>query len=643
MADAARRVSVRLSVDGAQQAKQELREVGESGQRSLERIKDGTDRASRALDLLDGAVRGVQIAGLSAGVAALAQAGDQLTQSLARLQNAVGSVERASEVYERLYRASLDTGIAVAESVGAFQRFSVAAREIGATSDEVARLVIGLQRAGIVAGASAEETASATVQLAQALASGVLQGDELKSVLENMPILAEALARELGVSIGQMRKLGSDGQLTAERVFPALLRATERVGAELDKAPLSLSRAFGQLQVATDGFLGQLDRAIGLSNTLARALSGAARALDGVRRGAGLLTDGEALADKRRQAAEIAQQIATLDAGIDTTRNNGTLRPRLTDEDRQRRLAELREQYREIQEEISKQERAGAERQRQEAEVAGQRASDARRQRAVTDVEDLRKALDGRHKINLEYQDRLKRIRDAETAGAITAADSTRLQTLALKDRDDALKRLEPRIESNRNAAIEAARAIREAEKAVNDIVRERERLIEQNETAYEKYQRRIERLSSLVQRSENIGNPVPDATIQREAERAMEDLEKAEKRVQDGAARTSDTVRELGFTFRPAEHGSHRRGGRYHPRPAHRRHRLVRQSGALPGLVHHRELRLACALVRYRHPLPDRRGQRLRRDHGHRRRHRRAPLHLQRHPLAGRGQDRHH
>src|SRR4051794_7665714 len=180
MADASRRVSVRISVDGAQQAKQDLREVGESGQRSLERIKDGTDRASRALDLLDDAVRGVQIAGLSAGVAALARAGDQLTQSLSRLQNAVGSVGRASEVYERLYRDALLTGVAVSESVDAFQRFSVAAREIGATADEVARLVGGLQRVGIVSGASTQEISATTLQLAQALASGVLQGDELR-------------------------------------------------------------------------------------------------------------------------------------------------------------------------------------------------------------------------------------------------------------------------------------------------------------------------------------------------------------------------------------------------------------------------------------------------------------------------------
>ena len=215
--------------------------------------------------------------------------------------------------------------------------------------------------------------------------------------------------------------------------------------------------------------------------------------------------------------------------------------------------AELREQLREIQDEIAKAEREGAERQRQEQESAAARAAEAARQRAAADVETLRKSIDDRYKINQEYEDRLKRLREAAAAGAITAADRTRLETLALKDRDEALRRLEPRLETNRAAALEAARAIREAERAVNGILQERERLIEQNETAYEKYQRRIERLSSLVVRAENVGSPVPDATIQREAERAMEDLEKAEERVQRGAARTSEAVRDLGLTFSSA------------------------------------------------------------------------------------------
>ena len=107
MADSTRRVSVRLSLDDAARVKQELREVGETGQRSLERIQGGADRASRALDLLDVAVRGVQIAGLAAGLRAVVVAGDALTQSMGRLNTALGSVERAGEIYDRLYRDSL--------------------------------------------------------------------------------------------------------------------------------------------------------------------------------------------------------------------------------------------------------------------------------------------------------------------------------------------------------------------------------------------------------------------------------------------------------------------------------------------------------------------------------------------------------
>jgi tape measure domain-containing protein len=179
---------------------------------------------------------------------------------MGRLNTALGSVERAGEIYDRLYQDSLQTGVAVRESVDAFARFSIAAREIGATSDQVATLVGGLQRIAIASGASQQEISSATQQLAQALASGTLQGDELRSILENLPTLAQALARELGVSIGELRKLGSEGKLTADTVFPALLGAVEKLNGEFERAPLSVGRAFGQLTVATDQFLARLDR-----------------------------------------------------------------------------------------------------------------------------------------------------------------------------------------------------------------------------------------------------------------------------------------------------------------------------------------------------------------------------------------------
>jgi tape measure domain-containing protein len=562
MADATRRVSVRLSLDDAARVKAGLREVGETGQRSLEQIKGGAERASRSLDLLDVAVRGLQIAGLAAAARAFVQAGDSLTQGLSRLQNATGSIERASEVYEALYRNALSTGVAVGESVSAFQRFSIAAREIGATSDQVVRLVGGLQRVAIVSGASTQEISSATLQLAQALASGVLQGDELRAILEAMPLLAEGLSRELGVSIGELRKLGSEGQLTAERVFPALLRATERLGAEFERAPLSLSRAFGQLTAATDTFLGQLDQAIGLSNGLARALAGAARVLDGIRRGAGLGLPGEVDADRRRQAEELRAAIARMEAeddGRDSLRSQprrGSIRGGLVGTaqqqagvDRAARLEELRRQYQELTEEITRGEQAAGERQRAEQEGAAAQAADSRRRRAAAEAEELRKQLDDRFRINSAYEERVRRLREAEAAGGLTAADRTRLETLALRERDQALQRVEGT--TRRVASI--PRPDREAEREINDLIRERERLIQNNETAYEKYQRRLETLGRLVERAERAGRPVPDETISREANAALEELERSQQRVQQATERTSNTARELGLTFSSA------------------------------------------------------------------------------------------
>jgi tape measure domain-containing protein len=560
MADATRRVSIRLSLDDGARVKQEFREVGAAGDRELGRVKDGADRASRALDMLDAAVRVISFVGIAAGIRAVVVAGDQLTQSMGRLNMALGNVERGSEVYEALYRNALQTGVAVRESVDAFQRFSIAAGEIGATSAQVLQLVTGLQRIAIASGASSQEVSSASLQLAQGLASGVLQGDELRSILEGLPTLAQALARELGVSIGGLRKLGSEGKLTADTVFPALLRAIQRIVGELDKTPTSLSVAFGQLTAAADQFLARLDRAIDLSNTLARTLSAASRVLDGIRRGAGLTTEQEDIADRRRQRDALEAQIRRLEeeaAGAPATpprrgsiqRGAAATAQQQAGVDRAARLEELRQQYRELQEEITRGEQAAAERERTEQEAAAQRGAEARSQRARQDADALRRQLDDRFRIAEEYEDRVRRLREAEAAGGISADDRTRLEALALRDRDEALARLN----GTTGRATAARRENNDAEREGNDILRERDALIRQNETALERYARRLETLGTLSARAEGIGQPIPDETIAREAAAALEELDSAQQRLNRSTERGSDVARELGLTFSSA------------------------------------------------------------------------------------------
>ena len=108
--------------------------------------------------------------------------------------------------------------------------------------------------------------------------------------------------------------------------------------------------------------------------------------------------------------------------------------------DRAGRLEELRRQYQELTEEIIRGETAAGERQRTEQESAATQAAEARRRRTAADAEELRKALDDRFRINSEYKDRVRRLREAEAAGGITGADRTRLETLALRERDEALR-----------------------------------------------------------------------------------------------------------------------------------------------------------------------------------------------------------
>ena len=150
MADAGRRLSIRLSLVDGGIVERQLRDVGRAGDESLGRIRDSAQGASRALDLLDFARRAAGALALGQAVRSLVSAGDAYTASLGRLTQATGSIERARDLYETLYRNALATGVAVTESVDAFQRFAIAARAIGATSDQVAQLVGGLQRAAIV-------------------------------------------------------------------------------------------------------------------------------------------------------------------------------------------------------------------------------------------------------------------------------------------------------------------------------------------------------------------------------------------------------------------------------------------------------------------------------------------------------------
>lgn len=190
---------------------------------------------------------GIGAGALYVGVKALAtpfaEAQDKASLFNARLENTLGSASTAKTVYADLYEATQKTGLGFKDTADSFLRLARNSESLGASRQQIMQLTDTVQKLGAVSGASKGEIGSGMMQLSQALASGRLNGDELRSIMENMPALAKAIADGLGVSVGQMRAMGAAGELTGDKVFGAILKASAKANEEFARLPDTVERA----------------------------------------------------------------------------------------------------------------------------------------------------------------------------------------------------------------------------------------------------------------------------------------------------------------------------------------------------------------------------------------------------------------
>ena len=415
-------------------AKREVEGLGTSGAAAGQQAAGGMEILAGSAGRVVGAL--AALGGGAASIMAVARAGDRANAAIGRLAVATGSAAAALDVYGRLYDLSLRTGVSVDEAAGAFQRFAIAAREAGATQAQILSIVQIMQQAGALAGADTQATAAASMQLGQALASGRLQGDELRSILEVMPNLAEALARELGVGMGELRKLGEEGKLSADVVIPALQRGAARMNEEFQKLPPSLERSMGVLRQAMGRFLADMDRAAGLSQVIARAAGneGLAGVVDRARRQMGFGSEVETAeidVERRRSAAIQARR-----ANDVAQSNLATLGPRPSPRDPVVQQAEASRAA------LAEAERAQIEAEQRLAALRGdadarEEAGDAanaprgaanRRRQSEAEITELREALDRRLAVRREAAEREQRIARGLAAGVLDADAAAQLR-----------------------------------------------------------------------------------------------------------------------------------------------------------------------------------------------------------------------
>ena len=271
-------------------------------------------RLAMVLGPVGGALAGSAAAVAGLGVAyyslskPLAEAQDRLALLDARMRNALGSQVAATQTMDALYQATQKTGLGFRETADSFLRVARNSETLGATRVEIQQLSDTVAKLGAVSGASRGEIGSGMLQLSQALASGKLNGDELRSIMENMPALAKAISEGLGVSVGQLRAMGAAGELSSRSVFEAILKASKKANEEFARLPDTVERANQRSADAYDRFLAVLGQkwnssgfVRGVSDVFGRIVTSATRALEGPSTGQQLTDARQRLLMGRRQ------------------------------------------------------------------------------------------------------------------------------------------------------------------------------------------------------------------------------------------------------------------------------------------------------------------------------------------------------
>ena len=172
------------------------------------------------------------------------------TRFKASLEALGQSSEQAAAQLDKVYEIAKKTGTGFDDVGTIVRRYTIAMKDLGASNDQINRVVETLLKIGTLGGASVAEMSSTVLQLGQALGSGVLRGEELNAIMESMPLLAQRLAQELGTTTGKLREMGKDGKLASDAVAKALINMSKDVDQSFAKIPLTVDRAMNNVKTA---------------------------------------------------------------------------------------------------------------------------------------------------------------------------------------------------------------------------------------------------------------------------------------------------------------------------------------------------------------------------------------------------------
>lgn len=197
---------------------------------------------------------------------------DTFTRVQNRLRTVTNGTAQLNSVTQQLFEISNRTRSSFEATAELYARVGLAARDLGISQQQLLQFTESLNQALILSGASAEEARAGLIQLSQGLASGALRGDELRSVLEQLPVVADIIAQELQVTRGELRELGAQGQITADIVLRAFANAREELEDRFAETVPTVGQALTVLNNSVLELVGNANEAVGATALLAQGL-----------------------------------------------------------------------------------------------------------------------------------------------------------------------------------------------------------------------------------------------------------------------------------------------------------------------------------------------------------------------------------
>ncbi|EEY9897196.1 phage tail tape measure protein, partial [Escherichia coli] len=207
----------------------------------------------------------------------------------ARLKQASQSSDEFASSQKVLMDISQRTGTAFSDNAALFARSAASMREYGYSAGDVLKVTEAISTGLKISGASTAEAGSVITQFSQALAQGVLRGEEFNSVNESGDRIVRALAAGMGVARKDLKAMADDGQLTADKVVPALISQLEVLRDEYAAMPETVSDGITKVENAFMAWVGGANEASGVTKTLSGVLNGVAGQIDNVATAVGAL------------------------------------------------------------------------------------------------------------------------------------------------------------------------------------------------------------------------------------------------------------------------------------------------------------------------------------------------------------------